>query len=183
MSATSLPIMDTLTGFDVRRFSQHLRSLVVLRGRNQPASTLRVCVSQGGLQPGTPAPDFTLPRVGGRDCSLSDFAGQRLLLVFVRPDGRDEHGIAEELNRIQRCGDTQVLAIHGGRPHEAALWADEVLAAFPVLTASDRDIAGRYEASVAPLAFVIDERGRVAASGVVSQPRTLSGMIAAAAKH
>lgn len=180
MSATSLPIFNTLTDFDVRRHWQNLRSLVAPRRRNQPASTIPLCVSQGGLQPGMTAPDFTLPRVGGRDCSLSDYVGRRLLLVFVRSDGRD---IAEELNRIQRSGDTQVLAIHVGRPHEAALWADDVLAAFPVLTASDCDVVSTYEASGSPLAFVIDGQGHIAASGLVSQPRILSSLIAAAAKH
>jgi hypothetical protein len=37
------------------------------------------------LKPGTPAPDFTLPRVGGGEASLEDFRGRPVLVVFVQP--------------------------------------------------------------------------------------------------
>lgn len=38
------------------------------------------------IEPGQKAPDFTLPDHSGREVSLSDFAGRRLLLVFYPLD-------------------------------------------------------------------------------------------------
>lgn len=37
-----------------------------------------------GLQPGTKAPAFALPRDGGGKISLTDFAGRKLVLYFYR---------------------------------------------------------------------------------------------------
>lgn len=34
------------------------------------------------LQPNTPAPGFTLPADDGRDVSLDDYRGQRVVLYF-----------------------------------------------------------------------------------------------------
>jgi peroxiredoxin len=33
---------------------------------------------------GTPAPDFTLPRVGGGEVSLASYRGQPVVLAFLR---------------------------------------------------------------------------------------------------
>lgn len=38
------------------------------------------------IEPGRKAPDFTLPDHSGREVSLSDFAGRRLLIVFYPLD-------------------------------------------------------------------------------------------------
>ncbi|RPE71209.1 peroxiredoxin Q/BCP [Pacificibacter maritimus] len=38
------------------------------------------------LELGTPAPDFTLPRDGGTDLSLSDLLGQKVVLYFYPKD-------------------------------------------------------------------------------------------------
>jgi peroxiredoxin Q/BCP len=33
---------------------------------------------------GNPAPEFRLPSIDGREVKLSDFAGQNVVLVFIR---------------------------------------------------------------------------------------------------
>jgi peroxiredoxin len=38
------------------------------------------------IEPGQPAPDFTLPDQDGKEVSLSDFAGRTLVLVFYPSD-------------------------------------------------------------------------------------------------
>ena len=38
------------------------------------------------IEPGTKAPDFTLPDQDGKEVSLSDFAGRKLVLVFYPLD-------------------------------------------------------------------------------------------------
>lgn len=37
-----------------------------------------------GLQPGTPAPDFTLPTAGGASIHLGDYRGRWVTLFFFR---------------------------------------------------------------------------------------------------
>ena len=53
------------------------------------------------IEPGTPAPDFTLPDQDGNDVSLSDFAGRRLVLAFYPLDFSqvctDQHSIYQEV--------------------------------------------------------------------------------------
>ena len=38
------------------------------------------------IEPGTPAPDFTLPDQDGKEVSLGDFRGRRVVLVFYPAD-------------------------------------------------------------------------------------------------
>ena len=126
----------------------------------------------GGLPPGTRAPEITLPRVGGGTCSLSDYRGERVLLAFVRPGCQRSRDMAPELNRLQRSGALQVLAICGGTRHEAALWADDVLAAFPVLCQSSQDDVMECDVPQTPCRLVIGEHGEIVESGVMGRGRS-----------
>src|SRR2546421_662908 len=58
-------------------------SAATSRFRNR--SLARSKINRGGLKAGTPAPDFRLPSLNGRDLELHDFRGRRLLLVFSDP--------------------------------------------------------------------------------------------------
>ena len=56
-----------------------LRSLGLLQWQiDQLELTRPSRINRDGLKPGQTAPDFTLPRVGGGECSLCDFRGQRV---------------------------------------------------------------------------------------------------------
>lgn len=46
------------------------------------------------IEPGTPAPDFTLPRDGGGEVSLSDLSGKKVVLYFYPKD--DTSGCTKE---------------------------------------------------------------------------------------
>jgi peroxiredoxin (alkyl hydroperoxide reductase subunit C) len=61
------------------------------------------------IQPGTPAPDFTLPDQDGRKVSLEDLRGQRTVLVFYpldfSPVCTDQLNVYDEvLDEIGRAG-------------------------------------------------------------------------------
>ena len=43
------------------------------------------------LQPGDPAPDFTLPDADGRDVSLSDYRGRKVVALPRRDDPGVHH--------------------------------------------------------------------------------------------
>jgi peroxiredoxin len=182
MAGTATQTIKSVAGCGLGRLFDAFRSFAMPRQRQQPTASARSRDIQcGGLKPGGAAPDFSLPRVGGGECSLSNYAGRRVLLVFMQGGCQASPDVAPELNRLQRSGEVQVLVINHCRPHEAGLWADDVLAAFPVLVPAGRDVADAYEACATPFAFVIDERGRIASSGFIDSPRSLAGVIDAAA--
>lgn len=61
------------------------------------------------IEPGQPAPDFTLPNHRGEQVSLSDFKGRRLMLVFYPADFSpvcsDQLSIYQEvLEQISKAG-------------------------------------------------------------------------------
>jgi peroxiredoxin len=155
-----------------------LRGIFSCGVRDCPEIRLEADDGQSGrvssLQQGAAAPGFTLPRVGGGGTSLSDYSGRCVLLVFIRTSCQRSHEIARELNRVQRFGETQLLAISLDSPHETALWADEVLATFPVLVDSDHEIVVAYDVPDAPFASVIDAEGRIAGSGFIAKRGTLT---------
>src|SRR5262245_3876033 len=64
-----------------------LRGLGMLRWRlDQLEATTPSRLGRSGLKPGKKAPAFTLPAVAGGEISLHDFAGRKVLLVFMQPD-------------------------------------------------------------------------------------------------
>src|SRR5512145_103011 len=74
-------------------------------------------IGRSGLKPGKQAPGFTLPSVAGGEVSLGDFAGRKVLLVFVQSGCGPCHDIAPELNRLAaRDGDWQVLVVNNAEP-------------------------------------------------------------------
>jgi methylamine dehydrogenase accessory protein MauD len=161
-----------------------LRSLGLLQWRlDQLEATRPSKINREGLKPGKTAPDFTLPQVGGGECSLSDYRGRRVFLVFVQAGCQPCHEIAPELIRLQRNGELQVLVINRAEPAEAAEWADDVGAAYPVLVQDGLDVSKKFQVFATPFAFVIDEQGVVTGSGIVSQRRHIGFVLDAAAKH
>lgn len=148
-----------------------LRSQGLLGWRlQQLEATTPSRLGRSGLKPGREAPDFTLASAQGGEISLRDFAGRRVLLVFVQPGCGPCHDIVPELNKLAgRDGDLQVLAINHATPPDARAWVDETSARFPVLVQEDLAVSKRYEVFATPFAFVIDPRGVIASKGIVSQ--------------
>jgi len=118
------------------------------------------------LQPGAPAPDFSLPAVRGeRRVSLREFAGQRVVLLFL-PSHISE-ALAEQLGRYQDNQgafadlNAQLLAISEGAPPPPSLQLD--LLADPAQAVWSLYAGADAEQPVRPTAILIDEEGRVRA--------------------
>ena len=78
-----------------------LRSLGVLSWRlEQLEATTPKRLGRDGLKPGKKAPDFTLPSANGKEISLHDFAGRKVLLVFTQSGCSPCKAIIPELNRL-----------------------------------------------------------------------------------
>lgn len=102
------------------------------------------------LEPGNPAPAFTLPDADGNDVSLSDFRGQRVIVYFYPAastpgcttqacDFRDN--LAELASR-----DYVVLGISPDKPAKLAKFRDAQSLTFPLLSDPERTVLDAYGA-------------------------------------
>ena len=138
-------------------------------------------IGRSGLKPGKKAPDFTLPSTAGEEVSLVDFAGRKVLLVFVQTGCGPCHDIAPELNRFDaRNSDVQVLVVNNAEAEEAREFAREVRAQFPVLVQEKWSVSKRYEVFATPFGFLIDELGVIAAKGIVSSKEHIGYLLSSA---
>jgi methylamine dehydrogenase accessory protein MauD len=161
-----------------------LRSLATLSWRlDQLEATMPSRVGRSGLKPGRRAPDFTLPSVAGQEVSLRDFAGRKVLLVFVQSVCGPCQNIVPELNRLAKQEpELVVLAVHRSTLQNGREWAAQVRANFPVVVQeNDLSLSKRYEALATPFAFLINERGVVLAKGIANQEHHLRYILSAAA--
>jgi methylamine dehydrogenase accessory protein MauD len=147
-----------------------LRALGLLGWRlEQLEVTTPSRLGRSGLKPGKKAPAFTLPVVaGGGEISLHDFAGRRVLLVFMQAGCGPCGAITPELNRLQDAGEVQIVVVQNDDVETVRKWADEHRPRFPVALQERLGLSKRYEAFVTPFAFLIDEGGVIAARGLAS---------------
>jgi methylamine dehydrogenase accessory protein MauD len=144
-----------------------LRSLGLLSWRlEQLEATTPKRLGRDGLKPGKKAPDFTLPSADGKEVSLHDFAGRKILLVFTQSGCSPCKAIIPELNRLGPS--EQVLVVNNGDPEATRKWSTEVGARFPVLAQEKFSVSRRYEVYATPFALLIDERGVIASKGIIS---------------
>jgi methylamine dehydrogenase accessory protein MauD len=146
-----------------------LRALGLVRWRlEQLEATTPSRIGRGGLKAGKNAPDFTLATVNGAPVSLHDFAGRKVLLVFMQPGCGPCDRVTAELNRLHGTSEAQVLAVQNGDPDSVRKWAEEHRPLFPVAVQQRYSLSKRYEAFATPFAFLIDERGVIASRGLAS---------------
>src|SRR5262245_49219903 len=62
-------------------------------------------LGRDGLRPGKKAPDFTLPAAAGGGSALHDFAGRKVLLVFVQGGCSPCRQVVPDLNKLRRKGE------------------------------------------------------------------------------
>lgn len=110
-----------------------------------------------GPQVGEKAPEFTLPGTGGRDYSLSDFKGHKVVLAFYPGDNtpvctkqlcsyRDELSVFEGL-------DATVLGISAQDVDSHEKFAAKHGFTFPLLADTDKHVIKAYGA-LGPVGFV-----------------------------
>ena len=142
-----------------------LRSLRITRGsgrplgmRSKPLTESRL--NRDGLKAGTPAPDFTLPKLDGGELSLSDFRGRRVLLVFSDPDCRPCMQLAPRLEQIHRSSrDLHVLMVSRGSAEDNRAKVAELELSFPLVLQRHWEISKLYAMFATPIGHLIDENG------------------------
>jgi methylamine dehydrogenase accessory protein MauD len=158
-----------------------LRALGLLRWRlEQLEATMPSRLGRSGLKVGKKAPDFTLPSVAGADIGLHDYAGGKVLLVFMQPGCGPCHRVTPDLDRLHRQGDVQVLVVQNGDLETIRKWAREQRPRFPVVVQEKFSLSKRYEMFATPFAFLIDEHGIIVSKGVVNNGQHIRFLLSGA---
>jgi thioredoxin-dependent peroxiredoxin len=129
------------------------------------------------LQPGDPAPDFTLPDADGKPVTLSDLRGRRVIVYFYPAAGTpgctteacDFRDNLAELNG----GGVEVLGISPDAPAKLARFRDDEGLTFPLLADPDKAVLtawgafgekklyGKTVTGVIRSTFVVGADGRI----------------------
>ena len=127
------------------------------------------------LEPGTPAPDFTLPDADGRPVSLRDLRGRKVVL-YVYPAAATPGcttqacDFRDSLSSLQAAG-YEVVGLSPDPPAALARFRDDQSLTFPllsdpskqVLTAygayGEKSLYGKTVVGVLRSTFVVDESG------------------------
>jgi peroxiredoxin len=135
-------------------------------GAKDDPSLGRSRLNRSGLKAGTPAPDFRLPRVGEGELSLSDFRGERVLLVFSDPDCGPCDELAPQLQAIHlQRPELQVLVVSRRDVESNRAKATALGLTFPIVLQRQWEVSLKYAMFATPVGYLIDEQG-ILASGV-----------------
>ncbi len=124
------------------------------------------------LQVGDPAPDFELPASGNRTVKLSDYRGQRNVLLAFYPFAFSPvcslqlPGLQENLGKFQDLN-TEIAGISVDSKHSSAAFAEHLHLTFPLLSDFNKEVTKAYgvlrEGGFAERAlFVVDKEGKIA---------------------
>jgi peroxiredoxin len=132
-------------------------------------------INRSGLKAGTPAPDFTLPRLGGGELSLAEYRGRRVLLVFSAPTCGPCDLLAPRLEQLaRRTPDVQVLMVSRGEEAANRAKVAQHGLTFPVALQRQWEISRLYEMFSTPIGYLIDAKGLIAADVAVGVEPILS---------
>lgn len=101
------------------------------------------------LETGTKAPDFTLPDQDGKECSLSDYRGKRVILYFYPKDmtpgcTKQACGFGELYPQIQEKG-AVVLGISKDSVASHKKFQEKYSLPFPLLSDPERKVIEAYD--------------------------------------
>lgn len=131
-------------------------------------------INRDGLRAGTVAPAFSLPTVDGRSVALADYAGRRVLLVFSDPDCAPCMDLLPRLDAAARVSDVPVLVIsRGGLDANRRKLAD-TRATLTVALQAHWEISRLYATFSTPVAYLVDEQGRIASEVAAGATAILS---------
>jgi peroxiredoxin len=118
-----------------------------------------------GLLPATPFPPFRLPSLDDGEVALDQFLGERVLLVHWSPDCGYCRQIAPDLAGLQemlRKRKTElVLVSYGSREANTALVEEHGLDCRVLLQPDGETVEG-FAHMGTPVAYLLDEKGRIA---------------------
>jgi peroxiredoxin Q/BCP len=137
------------------------------------------------LEPGDPAPPFTLPDQRGRPVRLGDYAGRRVLVYFYPK--ADTPGCTAQACGLRdvagEVGEVAIVGISPDPPARQARFDAKYGLGFPLLSDPDHAVAeawgawgersmyGRRYMGIVRSAFLVDGEGRIARAWYKVSPR------------
>jgi peroxiredoxin len=130
-----------------------------------------------GLSLKTDFPAFGLPDLSGKTVMLEDFRGKRVLLVHWNFDCGFCEAIAPELARLETSFEKRnvqlALLAHGDAASNRDQAAEHGLKS-PILLLQDHETPAAFERRGTPVAYLLDEEGRIAAPFASGADQVLS---------
>jgi peroxiredoxin len=121
------------------------------------------CATSFGV--GKPAPDFSLPRLGGGTVALSQFRGSVVVVDFWASwcgPCREELPALEKLRKEYEPRGVRFVGVNIDDDREAAAHAAEQLGlTMPIALDTDKQAAQSFQPPTMPTSFVIDRGGVV----------------------
>ena len=132
-------------------------------------------INRDGLKAGTPAPDFRLPGLDGREMTLRDFRKRPLLLVFSDPECGPCDELAPQLEKIHRQRtDLRLLMVSRRDVEENRAKAKTLGLTFPIVLQRQWEISTLYGMFATPIAYLIDAAGVITADVAVGVEQILA---------
>lgn len=146
------------------RMAQLERSLAERPATAQPAPVAALApAAANGLPLGTPAPDFALADLSGRERRLADFKGRRRVLTFFGTACGFCLQMAPRLGQWQGQ-DPGFLLISNGDPEQLRRLQAENNWQCDVLVAQDASVMTAYRTTGTPTGYLLDEEGKIASN-------------------
>jgi peroxiredoxin len=114
-----------------------------------------------GLPIGSPAPEFALPDLDGKERKLQEFLGEPLLTVFFNPQCGFCQQMAPQLGQLPQEGPRVLLISRGDAAEHRRLAAEHHWHCDVVLEPAWA-VAGAYQANGTPMGYLLDAEGRIA---------------------
>lgn len=128
--------------------------------------------SAGGLDIGTPAPDFAAETPEGQTVRLGEFAGRSLAMVFVSPTCAPCRAALPELAALRpraALANVEILLVSGADTDATRAFATELPPGLPILLApsATNGLLSDYRVSATPSFCLVDTGGMVQSVGLV----------------
>lgn len=140
------------------------------------------------LEPGDKAPSFTLTDQSGRDVSLKDFKGRKVM-VFFYPKANTP-GCTQQACGLRdvagQIGDVAIVGISPDKPAAQAKFDEKFGLGYPLLADVEHEVADAYGVwgeksmygkkymGIVRSAFLIDEKGKIANAWYKVSPKDTS---------
>jgi len=138
---------------------------VSLQANNSTSGGQKAPIAAGPVQKGQPAPDFTLATLEGGEVTLSDYAGQVVVVNFWAtwcPPCKAEMPDIHDYYQANQDKGFAVLAVNAHEDENTvSRFIESTGFTFPVLLDSRGIVEQQYQVHSFPSTFVIDRDGRV----------------------